>query len=184
MTNSALRFFMTGLMISMLAACSTTPYQPSQPPVDDRSSQPAPQKPSETRSYPPVEEAAAEQPTPSLPAPSPQVQKPIKQNPAVVALLDKADQARVSGDLRSAQNNLQRAQRIAPRDPKVYYSLAQTHMSLEDYDLAEQVALKGVSLSSGNNVLLKRFWQLLTEIRLRAGDVSGAEVAKLRAQKY
>ena len=66
----------------------------------------------------------------------------------------------------------------------MYYSLAQTHMSLEDYDLAEQVALKGVSLSSGNNVLLKRFWQLLTEIRLRAGDVSGAEVAKLRAQKY
>lgn len=184
MTNSALRFFMTGLMLSMLAACSTTPYQPSQPPVDDRSSQPSPQQPSETRTSPPVEEAAPEQPTPSLPAPSPQVQKPIKQNPAVVALLDKADQARVSGDLRSAQNNLQRAQRIAPRDPKVYYSLAQTHMSLEDYDLAEQVALKGVSLSSGNNVLLKRFWQLLTEIRLRAGDVSGAEVAKLRAQKY
>ena len=184
MTNSALRFFMTGLMLSMLAACSTTPYQPSQPPVDDRSSEPTLPQPPETPAYPPVEGAPAEQPRSAQPAPSPQVQTPIKQSPAVVALLDKAEQARVSGDLRSAQNNLQRAQRIAPRDPKVYYSLAQTHMSLEDYDLAEQVALKGVSLSSGNNVLLKRFWQLLTEIRLRAGDVSGAEVAKLRAQKY
>ena len=184
MTNSALRFFMTGLMLSMLAACSTTPYQPSQPPVDDRSNEPTLPQPPETPAYPPVEDAPAEQPRSAQPAPSPQVQTPIKQSPAVVALLDKAEQARVSGDLRSAQNNLQRAQRIAPRDPKVYYSLAQTHMSLEDYDLAEQVALKGVSLSSGNNVLLKRFWQLLTEIRLRAGDVSGAEVAKLRAQKY
>ena len=184
MTNSALRFFMTGLMLSMLAACSTTPYQPSQPPVDDRSSKPTLPQPPETPAYPPVEDAPAEQPRSAQPAPSPQVQTPIKQSPAVVALLDKAEQARVSGDLRGAQNNLQRAQRIAPRNPKVYYSLAQTHMSLEDYDLAEQVALKGVSLSSGNHVLLKRFWQLLTEIRLRAGDVSGAEVAKLRAQKY
>lgn len=184
MTNSALRFFMTGLMLSMLAACSTTPYQPSQPPVDDRSSEPTLPQPPETPAYPPVEDVTPEQPRSAQPAPSPQEQTPIKQSPAVVALLDKAEQARVSGDLRSAQNNLQRAQRIAPRDPKVYYSLAQTHMSLEDYDLAEQVALKGVSLSSGNNVLLKRFWQLLTEIRLRAGDVSGAEVAKLRAQKY
>jgi predicted Zn-dependent protease len=163
MTNYVSRFFVTGLMLSVLAACTTTPYQPSQPPVDDRSNLPPQQPTPETHAYPPVEEAIPGQSIPSHQAPPPQAQLPQKQ---------------------SAQNNLQRAQRIAPRDPKVYYSLAQTHMSLEDYDLAEQVALKGVSLSSGNQVLLKRFWQLITEIRLRAGDVSGAEVAKLRAQKY
>lgn len=184
MTNYVSRFFVTGLMLSVLAACTTTPYQPTQPPVDDRSNLPPQQPTSETHAYPPVEEAIPGQSIPSHQAPPPQAQSPQKQSPAVIALLDRAEQARVSGDLRSAQNNLQRAQRIAPRDPKVYYSLAQTHMSLEDYDLAEQVALKGVSLSAGNQVLLKRFWQLITEIRLRAGDASGAEVAKLRAQKY
>lgn len=184
MTNYVSRFFVTGLMLSVLAACTTSPYQPSQPPVDDRSNLPPQQPTPETHAYPPVEEVIPGQSIPSHQVPPPQAQLPQKQNPAVIALLDRAEQARVSGDLRSAQNNLQRAQRIAPRDPKVYYSLAQTHMSLEDYDLAEQVALKGVSLSSGNQVLLKRFWQLITEIRLRAGDVSGAEVAKLRAQKY
>ncbi len=183
MTTFTPRFLLTGLMLSIVAACTTTPYQSSPPPVDDRNTIPPRQQPSETQAYPPVEEAIPEQVMPPQQA-APQVQTPKKQSPAVIALLDRAEQARVSGDLRSAQNNLQRAQRIAPRDPKVYYSLAQTHMSLEDYDLAEQVALKGVSLSSGNNVLLKRFWQLITEIRLRSGDVSGAEVAKLRAQKY
>ena len=69
---------------------------------------------------------------------------------------------------------MQRAQRIDPSDPEVYYSLAFTHMELEDYDLAEQVALKGVSVAQGNNTELKRLWNLLAKIRLRAGDPAGS----------
>jgi hypothetical protein len=79
---------------------------------------------------------------------------------------------------------LQRAQRIDPRDAEVYYSLALTHMELEDYDLAEQVALKGVSVAQGNNTELKRLWNLLAKIRLRAGDPAGSQAASDKAARY
>jgi tetratricopeptide (TPR) repeat protein len=164
-------------------------YQPSQPPVDDRTAQEQPESaPAQPEySYEPYNEPA--QTTP-MPSPEPQrpaeVQAPptVQQNPAVIALLDNADQSRASGDYRAAQGSLQRAQRIAPRDPEVYYSLALTHLELEDYALAEQVALKGVSVAQGNREQLQKLWQLIAKIRLRAGDAAGSREASLKADSY
>ena len=115
---------------------------------------------------------------------SPSVIEPSKQNAAVVALLDSAQQHKLEGDLRSAQTSLQRAQRIAPRDPEVYYALANTHRDLQDYALAEQVALKGVSIVQGQPTQLLRFWTLIADIRSDAGNLSGAEKAKEMANRY
>jgi tetratricopeptide (TPR) repeat protein len=102
----------------------------------------------------------------------------------VLALLSDAEQSRSAGDYRAAQGSLQRAQRIAPRDPEVYYSLAVTHMELEDFDLAEQVALKGVSVAQGNAYQLRRLWQLIAKIRLRSGDPEGSRQAEQKADSY
>ena len=115
---------------------------------------------------------------------SPSVIAPSKQNTAVVALLNSAQQQKRDGDLRSAQTSLQRAQRIAPRDPEVYYALANTHRDLQDYALAEQVALKGVSIVQGQPTQLKRFWTLIADIRSDAGNFSGAEKAEAMANRY
>lgn len=115
---------------------------------------------------------------------SPSTIRPAQQSTAVVALLSEANNYSQQGDLRSAQTSLQRAQRIAPRDPEVYYELANTHLTLQDYSLAEQVALKGVSLVQGQPDQLSRFWRLIATIRTAAGNTSGAQQARDTANRY
>lgn len=191
MRLSTPRLLLTGVFVAMMAGCSIAPSQAPRAPVEDRgteaearpSPRPAPQEPaSEPAVATPLPYSGpAATPSPS-PAPAPQPQ--TQQSPAVVALLSDAEQSRDAGDYRAAQGSLQRAQRIAPRDPEVYYSLAATHMELEDYDLAEQVALKGVSVAQGNAYQLRRLWQLLAKIRLRAGDPEGSRQAELKANQY
>ncbi len=191
MRLSTPRLLLTGVFVAMMAGCSIAPSKAPRAPVEDRgteaearpSPRPAPQEPvSEPAVATPLPDSGpAATPSPSpTPAPQPQTQ----QSPAVVALLSDAEQSRGAGDYRAAQGSLQRAQRIAPRDPEVYYSLAVTHMELEDYDLAEQVALKGVSVAQGNAYQLRRLWQLLAKIRLRAGDPEGSRQAELKANQY
>lgn len=107
-----------------------------------------------------------------------------KRSNAVTALLNSADSAQQRGDLASAQQTLQRAQRIAPQDPAIYYRLASTHRGLQDYRLAEQVALKGVSIVQGQPSELRKFWLLIADIRLQAGDVVGSEKAESTASNY
>ncbi len=190
MTSLIFRFLPIFALLAALTGCSVSPYQPSQPPVDDRSSRAEPASPEpapETETAPPYDPAIASPlpdtaPAPeydTTPAPAPQVQ-----STAVVALLSDAEQSRAQGDYQAAQGSLQRAQRIAPRDPEVYYSLALTHMELEDFDLAEQVALKGVSVAQGNPYQSQRLWRLIAKIRLRAGDPEGARQAEQKAASY
>lgn len=187
------RLLLTGIVTAMIAGCSIAPSQPPRAPVEDRASQAETQpQPRPTPEEAPSQAAVATplpdthrstSPSPSrAPSPAPQVQ--TQQSPAVVALLSDAEQSRDAGDYRAAQGSLQRAQRIAPRDPEVYYSLAETHMQLEDFGLAEQVALKGVSVAQGNTSQLRRLWQLLAKIRLRAGDPEGSRQAELKAGQY
>lgn len=185
------------LLLIAVSGCSVSPYQ-TRAPVDDRSSRaetPAPTPRQDSERYPQQEsEPVVVSPLPDQsfePAPAPSrsvspettVARP-PQNPAVLALLDDAEQARASGNYRAAQGSLQRAQRIAPRDPAVYYSLAETHMEQEDYNLAEQVALKGVSVAQGNPYQSQRLWQLLAKIRLRAGDAAGSRAAAEKAASF
>jgi tetratricopeptide (TPR) repeat protein len=115
---------------------------------------------------------------------SPSVIESTQQNSAVVALLNEANNYSKQGDLRSAQTSLQRAQRIAPSDPQVYYALANTHLTLQDYGLAEQVALKGVSIVQGQPDQLNQFWNLIAFIREAAGNTSGAKQARETASRY
>ena len=106
------------------------------------------------------------------------------QNDAVTALLDSAKTALLQGDLKAAQTILQRVQRIAPRDPNVYYKLASTHLDLKDYKLAENVALKGVSLAQGQDFQLRKLWLMIADIRLQSGDIIAAEKAEHTASRY
>lgn len=115
---------------------------------------------------------------------APKVVLQSKQNPAAVALLATARKQTNNGQLRSAQTSLQRAQRIAPKDPEVYYSLADTHRRLGEFLQAEQVALKGVGIAQGQSTKLRRLWQLIASIRTDAGDLEGADKAAAIAQRY
>ncbi|WP_051560178.1 tetratricopeptide repeat protein [Marinobacterium jannaschii] len=109
---------------------------------------------------------------------------PSKMSPAVLALLDNADLDRRRGNYQSAENTLGRAQRIAPREPEVYYRMAQVRQKKRLWQQAEQLALRGVALAQGQGAMLKRLWLLIADIRLDAGDQTGAQKARLKANRY
>ena len=66
-------------------------------------------------------------------------------NAAVNTLLAQADGARRSGNLEAAIATAERALRIAPSDPVVYYELAVLRLRQGDRARAEQLARKGIS---------------------------------------
>ncbi|WP_151705686.1 tetratricopeptide repeat protein [Nitrincola alkalilacustris] len=109
---------------------------------------------------------------------------PVSANPAVVALLDSARSDVGQGDLRSAQSRLERALRIAPRDPEIYFELADVQRQQGQYVQAEQVALRGVEVAEGQSLQLRRLWVLISLIRGDVGDQAGADRARQEASRY
>lgn len=179
--NNQYPLFRLGLTLSVLLllnACSTITYSPQEPVVV---SQPASRSEIPRIEKVPLPTVKPEVPSvPSAPKSLPKTQR----STAVIALLDTAENHQQQGDYRSAQTTLQRAQRIAPQDPEVYYKLAATHRELEDFSLAEQVARKGISIVQGQPNQLKRFWLLLSEIYSLAGNDDAANTAQQKANSY
>lgn len=184
-------------LTALLAGCAgPNPYRA---PVEDRGSPtPAATPPG---SVVPVEEGTGVQVTPVGSAPVIRAQRetsesraaqpveeaiqPVQpQSPAVVALLESARSDAGSGDLRTAQNRLERALRIAPRDPEVYIQLADVQRRQGQFLQAEQVALKGISIASGQKEYLRRLWTLVAEIRSEGGNSAGAAEARRKAAAY
>lgn len=181
-----------------MAGCSTTPLAPTEdrnnlPPQTQREQA----KPRTHAIATPLPEETISQPRQSsepnkaavpntiiVPVSPSTIEQPVQQSTAVIALLEEANNYAQQGDLHSAQSRLQRAQRIAPRDPEVYYGLAKTHLELQDYALAEQVALKGISIVQGQANQLRRFWTLIAKTRTAAGNKSGAKQAQQTANSY
>ncbi len=164
-----------------ISACASTPPLSVPPPIEvvpPAVAIPVPDAPIISELPEPVEINK-----PIVPV-SPTVIETHQQSDAVIALLNSAESAQQQGDFKSAQTTLQRAQRIAPRDPNVYYKLAVTHRNLEDYRLAEQVALKGVSIVQGQRAQLRKFWLLIADIRMQAGNITAAEKAEHTAGRY
>ncbi|RTE64641.1 tetratricopeptide repeat protein [Amphritea opalescens] len=122
--------------------------------------------------------------TASVPVPNNSAPVVSDSNPAVVALLDGAREQQKQGEYRTAQSSLERAQRIAPRDPQVYFQLADLRRQQGQYLQAEQLALKGLTLARGQSAQERKFWILIADIRSEGGDHSGAADARAKAQSY
>ena len=176
---------LVNLIVLGLSGCvaSTGGYTP---PVEDRSSgmiQPAESvkgvvvTPKITR-----EKSFAE----TVPAPSATSSSVTRQasNPAVLALLENASKQKRSGQVQAAQSSLSRAQRIAPRDPEVYYQLADLNRIQKQWGQAEQLALKGTNMAIGDAIMLRRLWLLIADIRSQAGQHSDARKARQQAMQY
>ncbi|MEX6503984.1 tetratricopeptide repeat protein [Pseudomonas zhanjiangensis] len=100
----------------------------------------------------------------------------------VLALLTTAQQLQSSGDLNGAASSLERAQRIAPREPQVLYRLAEVRLAQGDAAQAEQFARRGLSYASGRPALQASLWNLIAQARERQGDPVGAAQARERAR--
>ena len=100
----------------------------------------------------------------------------------VLALLTTAQQQQGGGDLNGASSSLERAQRIAPREPQVLYRLAEVRLAQGDAAQAEQFARRGLSYASGRPALKASLWDLIAQARERQGDPAGAAQARERAR--
>ena len=100
----------------------------------------------------------------------------------VLALLTSAQQRQSSGDLDGASSSLERAQRIAPREPQVLYRLAEVRLAQGDAAQAEQLARRGLTYASGRPALQAGLWGLIAQARERQGDPAGAAQARERAR--
>lgn len=133
-------------------------------------------------SFRPSSEPATEQQQPAAQQPMPEVQQ--GSNTAVVALLGDAQQAAGRGDYANAESQVERALRIAPRDPQIYLQLAAVKRQQGEYLQAEQVALRGIALASGLPDYKRRLWRELALIRTQAGDFAGATQAEAEAERF
>ena len=100
----------------------------------------------------------------------------------VLALLTTAQQQQASGDLNGASSSLERAQRVAPREPQVLYRLAQVRMAQGDAPQAEQFARRGLTFANGRPALQASLWELIAQAREKQGDSSGAALARQKAK--
>lgn len=100
----------------------------------------------------------------------------------VLALLTSARQLQDGGDLSGAASSLERAQRIAPREPQVLYRLAQVRLGQGDAAQAEQLSRRALSYAAGRPALQASLWELIAQSREQQGDAAGAEQARQRAR--
>ncbi len=100
----------------------------------------------------------------------------------VLALLTTAQQQQGGGDLNGAASSLERAQRIAPREPQVLYRLAQVRLAQGDAVQAEQLSRRGLGYATGRPALQASLWELIAQARERQGNAAGAAQARERAK--
>jgi len=100
----------------------------------------------------------------------------------VLSLLTTAQQQQASGDLNGASSSLERAQRVAPREPQVLYRLAQVRLAQGDAAQAEQLARRGLTYANGRPSLQASLWGLIAQSREKQGDAAGAALARQKAK--
>jgi len=162
------------VFILLLQACST----------------PLPPRPQPAYPPPPVIEqgspAPVQQPSPvqTVPVqPQPRTHSVTSHPPAVVALLGQAEAQANGGDLASAAVSLERALRIDPRNPVIWYHLATVRLEQGEPAQAEQLAVKSTSLAGGNRIQQARNWRLIVQARQAQGNPDGAVAAERRARE-
>ena len=161
------------LVVVLIHGCSTAPSQQSPTPVVEQG-QPLSVQPS-----------SVTYPAPGYtPASSPANAVAVSTQPAAVgALLQQAEQQANAGDLESAAASLERAIRIDPRNPVIWYHLATVRLSQGEPSQAEQLATKSNSLAPGNHAQQSRNWLLIAQARRQLNNGSGAAAAEQRARE-
>ncbi|MGD2112276.1 MAG: hypothetical protein PVI50_02740 [Gammaproteobacteria bacterium] len=156
-----------GLFLLLVSGCSSLPDSRLPPVVDQgvQSSGPADQPARDVPDHTGTREPRRAEP------------------PAVVALLEHAEQQANGGDLEAAAVTLERAIRIDSRNPVLWHHLASVRLAEGEPAQAEQLAVKSNSLAAGNRALQSRNWELIAQARRSQGDIEGARSAERRAHE-
>lgn len=104
--------------------------------------------------------------------------KPVMSaNPAVLALLDRAELDSKAGKREAEGASLERALRIEPRNPWLWLQLAQVRLAQGQYAQAITLARKANSFGGRQPRLQSESWRVIGQARVAQGDSAGAEQA-------
>lgn len=182
--SRALPVVAAALMLSACALPGYDRYPPGSKPPGPRVETREPPPPIYAPPSKPVgKEVPTEPESPAPTAPRTAERTEAPRNPAVVELSQQADAYVQQGRLAEAAASLERAQRIAPRDPLVYQSLAEVRLAQKKAVQAEQLARKSLALASGRPPLQADLWGLIAQCKQAQGDAEGAQAAEDEARR-
>lgn len=133
---------------------------------------------SSTPTSPPVTDINDQAPIQRAPAPS--VRSEPDTTGATTTLLARAKTARAAKDPASAIAYLERAIRLAPRDPDLWINLSAAHLDDRNLAAAEQHARKAIALSSSEPSLERRAWLQFADVLDAQGKTSEADSIRRR----
>lgn len=103
-------------------------------------------------------------------------------DPGVAALQDAARNDERAGRYREAAATLDNALKLSPDSPDLLQDRAEIAVRLRDFASAEKLAHQSWSLGPKLGPLCARNWQTIVEMRLQAGDLTGATAARKGVQ--
>lgn len=102
----------------------------------------------------------------------------------VVQLQQNALQLQSEGRWSEAELVLERALRINAEKIDLYHQLATVRMGQQRFAEAEQIALKGLSLTDRSPTYKSSLWEVIAQCRSAEGDVKGAQDAREEMLKW
>jgi len=107
-----------------------------------------------------------------------------KMTPTIENLLKRALAQYEQNELGMAGTTVERALRIAPRDPILWYFLARIRYVQKNTEQAIQLAMRANSFAKGNAYLTALNWRTVADARSVQGDQVGAQQALSQVQFY
>ena len=102
---------------------------------------------------------------------------------AVSSLVESAHADAAAGHLANAAASMERAIRLAPRNPRLWQELARLRLQQGEFAQAEHVALRSNSLTRGDTSLRFENWNIIAQSREARGDTAGASSARALAKR-
>ena len=103
-------------------------------------------------------------------------------NPAVIALLKRADRDAAAGRQGASAASLERAIKIEPGNAWLWHRLAQTRLRQNRPAEAASIAARSNSLAGDDRVLQARNWRLIADVHHLKGDSAAAQAAQRKAE--
>jgi predicted Zn-dependent protease len=111
------------------------------------------------------------------------VATPVSENQAVLMLVEQARVETVENKIHSAIASIERAQRLEPRNPRLWQELARLHLVQGNYVQAESLAARSNTWAGSDWALRAANWRLIGEARAARGETAGAQAAETRAME-
>lgn len=175
------------------AGTETTPAAPIAPnaPASEQTEKTNPAaSPEQTAATPmalPMPTPAIVEPPPAPPPPPPPFE-PLQNfaplSPVVGTLVIAANKSSEKGNVESATTTIERAIRIEPRNPTLFYKLALLRLKQSKPKLAEDLAKKSVLLAGSDKQLKRHGWLLIGRARDMQNNSDGAKEARKKAEKF